>query len=945
MINFPEIEKKITKYWQKNKIFEKTLKQRKNCPIFSFYDGPPFATGLPHYGHILASTIKDVIPRYWTMKGYYVPRRWGWDCHGLPIENIIEEKLKISGKKQIEEIGIEKFNKSCREAVLTYAKEWGKMVERIGRFVDFENSYKTMDNDYIESVWWALKEIWKKGLIYEGRKVLLYCPRCECPISSFEVAMDNSYQEVTEKSIIVKFRVKNRDKNLFLLAWTTTPWTLPGNMALAINKDFDYLLVEQNQELYLIAESRKKILEGEFKVLKKYKGKDLAGIQYEPLYNIEEAKENKNKYQVFSADFVSSDEGTGIVHSAPVYGEDDYQLGIKFDLPIIPLLDNKGIFNEKAPIIIQGKKFKESESIIKDDLFKRGLIYKEEQTTHSYPFCWRCNSVLFYSAIPAWFINIQKIKKELIRLNEDINWYPAHLKYGRFLKGIESAPDWTISRNRYWASPLPIWKCGKCQHQLFIGSLKELKQNQVGNLKIKDLHRPYIDRIKIKCPKCHHLMKRITEVVDCWVESASMLFAEIHYPFKNRNNFKKRFPAHFIAEYIPQTRAWFYVMHVISTILFNKPAFKNAVGTGTILNEKGEKMSKSKRNFPDPWEMIERYGVDSLRFYLMSSSVMKGEDLFFSEKELREIYQKNVLLTLNILSFYKDYQPLGKQNFSTKSKHILDIWILSRLNYLIKETTNKIDNYDVVLATKEIKAFISDFSLWYLRRSRERFKQGDKQGIKVFGYVLFQLAIIIAPFMPFLAEHIYQAIGGKKKSVHLEDWPKVNKKLINEKLNQKMEKVREIVTLALAERAKVEIKVRQPLASLKIKNQKSKIKNKELLDLIKDEVNVKKIVFDPKIKNEIELDTKITAELREEGMIRDIIREIQGMRKKAGLKPKDKILIQYLGTPELNKILEKNKKIILIETKAQSFSLKDREKKFIVESEITIDGQALQLFI
>ena len=950
IINFPEAEKKIIQYWQKNKIFEKTLKQRKNCPIFSFYDGPPFATGLPHYGHILASTIKDVVPRYWAMKGYYVPRRWGWDCHGLPIENIIEEKLKISGKKEIEQIGIEKFNKSCQEAVLTYAEEWGKMVERIGRFVDFENSYKTMDNDYIESVWWAIKEIWKKGLIYEGRKVLLYCSRCESPISNFEVAMDNSYQVVTEKSIVIKFRVKNAEKiieenkNLFLLAWTTTPWTLPGNMALAINKDFDYLLIEQNKELYLIAELRKNILKGEFKILKKYQGKDLIGIQYEPLYNIEEVKENKNKYQVFSADFVNVDEGTGIVHIAPIYGEDDYQLGVKSDLPLIPLLDSKGIFNEKAPEFIQQKRFKESELIIKNDLFQRGLIYKEEETTHSYPFCWRCNTALFYNAISAWFINIQKIKKTLIQLNKNINWYPIHLKYGRFLNGLESAPDWTISRNRYWASPIPIWKCKKCEAQTCIGSIKELKEKQRGDLEIKDLHRPYIDKIKLNCSKCQSTMERVLEVIDCWLESASMPFAEIHYPFKNKNSFKKRFPAHFIAEYIPQTRGWFYVMHIISAILFNKPAFKNAIATGTILNEKGEKMSKSKRNFPDPWEMIEKYGVDSLRFYLMSSPVMKGEDLFFSEKELKEIYQKNILLTLNILSFYTDYQSLGKQNFSIKSAHILDKWILSRFNSLIKETTNKMDNYDVVSTTKEIKAFISDFSLWYLRRSRERFKQGDRQGIKVFGYVLFQLSIIIAPIMPFLAEHIYQIIGGKRKSVHLEDWPKINKKLINKKLEEKMEKVREVVTLTLAERAKAGIKVRQPLQKLKVKSLKLKVE-KELLSLIKEEVNVKKIIFDSKIKNEVELDTKITVELKEEGIIRDIIREIQGMRKKANLKPKDKISIQYFGTEKLNKILEENKKIILTETKAESFFLKDESKNFIVKNEITIDGENLQLFI
>jgi len=948
-INFPKIEEKILKFWQKNKIFEKSISRRKGNPFFSFYDGPPFATGLPHYGHILASTIKDVIPRYWTMKGYYVPRRWGWDCHGLPIENIIEEKLKISGRKQIEKKGIGKFNKFCRETVLLYTKEWGKMVERIGRFVDFENSYKTMDNNYIESVWWALKKTWDKGLIYEGRRVLLYCPRCECPISNFEVAMDNSYKEVAEESIFVKFRTKNaekiigiKDKNLFLLAWTTTPWTLPGNIALAISKKLNYILVKQNKEFYLIAESRKDVLGKKFKLLKKYQGKDLIGIKYEPLYKIKEIREKelKNSYYVLPADFVSPEEGTGLVHIAPVYGEDDYKLAIKFNLPIVSFLDNKGKFNQKAPKFIQEKGFKESELLIKKDLFQRNLSYKKEEITHSYPFCWRCGAILFYNAIPAWFIDIQKIKKKLIKLNKEINWYPSHLKFGRFLKGIESAPDWTISRNRYWASPMPVWKCKKCKHQLFIGSIKELKQKQIGNSKIEDLHRPYIDKIKLRC-ECGSKMERVLEIVDCWLESASMPFAEIHYPFKNKNNFQKRFPAQFIAEYISQTRAWFYVLHVISAILFGEPAFKNVVATGTILSEKGEKLSKSKRNFPDPWVIINKYGADSLRFYLMSSSVMKGEDLFFSEKELKEVYQKNILLLLNILSFYEDYQLSKNQNTLTKSKHILDKWILSRLNYLIKEATNKMDNYDVVSTAKEIRSFISDFSLWYLRRSRDRFKKGDQQGLKVFQCVLCQVSFVIAPFMPFLADHIYKNLRGKKKSVHLEDWPKVDKKLIDEKLNQKMEKVRKIVALALAKRAKAGIKVRQPLSELRIANYELR-KEKELLNLIKEEVNVKKITFGKKLK----LDTKITAELKEEGIIREVIRQIQEMRKQAGLKPKDKISVQYSGTSKLNQVLERNKKTILKEVKIKNLILGEKTKQvFVAEKELTVDQQKLKLAI
>jgi isoleucyl-tRNA synthetase len=1158
LINISKIEQDVLKFWKKNKIFEKSLRERKKCPIFGFYDGPPFATGSPHYGHILASTIKDVVPRYWAMKGYYVPRRWGWDCHGLPIENIVEEKLKISGKKEIEKIGIKKFNKVCQNSVLVYAKEWGKMVDRIGRFIDFENAYKTMDNNYIESVWWALKEIWKKGLIYEGRKVLLYCPRCECPISNFEVAMDSSYRELKEESIIVKFRTKNaeeiigiKDKNLFLLAWTTTPWTLPANTALAVAKNLDYILVRQNKEFYILAESRKETLNGNFQVLKKYKGRDLIGIEYEPLFQMP----SKNNYKVVPADFVSSEEGTGIVHIAPVYGEDDYKLGIEFNLPIIPLLDVKGKFNEKAPKFIQKKGFKESEALIKNDLFQRNLLYKKEKTSHSYPFCWRCGTTLFYNAIPAWFINIQKIKKKLIRLNKNINWHPSHLKYGRFLKGIESAPDWTISRNRYWASPLPIWKCNKCGQQEIIGSKKDLlkqkfstnkyfilrhgqtiyqtekkeklypypekkpikltqkgekqinsliceikklnidfiyssdtyrvkqtagilskelglkinldshlrdinwgiyngktkkeffkyfsnpeerfykrpkkgenwldikkrmtafikkidkkhqnktilivshgdplwllqgamngltnkgllkeirggfiKTAELRHLKFKnlpynqngelDFHRPYIDEIKFFCPKCKEKMTRISEVIDCWMESASMPFAEIHYPFENKNYFKNRFPAHFVAEYIAQTRAWFYVMHVVAAVLFNKEPFKNVIATGTILNEKGEKLSKSKKNFPDPWQIIDKYGVDALRFYLMSSLVMKGEDLFFSEKELKEIYQKNILILLNVFSFYETYQlPLS---FKPKSSYILDKWILSRLNELTKKTIDRMNNYDVVPATKAIKDFISDLSLWYLRRSRKRFKNGDKKGIKTFGYVIFQLSKIIAPFTPFIADYIYQAVGAKKKSVHLEDFPKPNQKLINKKLNQHMDLIRKIVSLGLKVRALAGIKVRQPLSVLKIQITNFKLQ-KELLELIKDELNVEKIDIVKAIKKptvrtqeknwviekedslKISLNIKITPKLKEQGILREATRHIQKLRKELGLKPRHKILIGGFGPTFLNKILLKNKDFILKETIAKDFILdKDLKLDFNIKKEVKINQEKLWLAI
>ena len=809
---FPEIEEELLKYWEENKVFEKSLDKPAPRGDFVFYDGPPFATGLPHYGHILASTIKDVIPRYKTMRGYHVERKWGWDCHGLPIENIVEQQLGISGKKQIEECGIAEFNRACREGVLKYAAEWGKMVRRIARWVEFDSSYKTMDSSYMESVWWALKQIWDKKLIYEGRKVLLWCPRCETPISNFEVAMDNSYEEVKEEAVVVKFRIHNAPRpplNLrggegelptYLLAWTTTPWTLPGNVALAVGENIDYVRVRVGVEHYILAKARLAVLDGPYEIIQGMKGGDLVGLEYEPLFKIPALK-SKKAFQVYSADFVNTEDGTGIVHTAVVYGEDDYNLGLKYKLPIVPLLDEKGIFNDKVPELIRGKYFKDSEAVIKDDLEQRGLLFKREMSTHSYPFCWRCETVLFYNAIPAWFIKIQKIKKKLLRLNEKINWYPEHLKHGRFQKGIENAPDWNISRNRYWATPLPFWRCvggpplrgshnkslalsgatklsfeRSCDNVACVGSLKELQERAVNYDEVYksrvlsdiDLHRPYIDGIKLKCDKCGGEMRRISEVVDCWVESASMPFAEFHYPFKNEEEFKRRYPADFVAEYIAQTRAWFYVMHVLGATIFGKPPFKNVVTTGTILNEKGEKLSKSKRNYPEPQEIIDRYGVDALRFYLMTSPVMQADNLFFAERQVDEVYKKVVLLTLNVVSFYKMYAPGDKSlalSGATKLsfKRVLDRWIVARLQEMIRDMTEAMDKYDVVRAGRLIPEFVNDLSTWYLRRARDRFKSAKRrerdQALATSYYVLDTLSKLLAPFMPFLAEHVWQVDG------------------------------------------------------------------------------------------------------------------------------------------------------------------------------------------
>ena len=919
-------EEETLKFWQEKEIFKKSVEKTAPEGEYAFYDGPPFATGLPHYGHILSSVIKDVVPRYWTMKGYHVRRRWGWDCHGLPIENIVEKELEVSGKKDIEnKVGIEKFNKTCESKVLKYTNDWKKMVARIGRWIEFDNAYKTMDSTYMESVWWALKTIWEKELIYEGRKVLMYCPRCETPVSKAEVAMDNSYKEITEESLTAKFKIKNPEKhdlpeNSYFLAWTTTPWTLPGNVALAVGEDIDYALVEKEGEHLILA---KKFAQ-DLKVEKTFKGKDLVDIEYAPLFDIKAIHETgKKAWYVTLADFVTTEEGTGIVHTAVVYGEDDYLLGQKIDLPVVPLLDEKGHFNKLAPELIEGKYFKGAEKEIKADLEKRGLVFAREQYTHSYPHCWRCDTQLFYNAISAWFINVQKVKKKLISENENINWFPKHLKHGRFLNILETAPDWNISRNRFWATPLPFWKCKNdaCANQECIGSVEELKEKAVNfnevydtdKVEDMDLHKHKMDQVKLKC-KCGGEMKRIPEVIDCWVESGSMPFAEFHYPFENEKVFKARYPGQYIAEYIAQTRAWFYYMHVMAVLLFDKASYENCVTTGTILNDKGEKLSKSKQNFTDPWEIINEYGVDALRYYLMTSVVMQAENLLFNDREVRDVYNKVINILSNVTTFYQMHadkaDPKAK---AAQSKNILDRWILARLNQLVQTTTTKMDNYNTIKAGRPIKDFIDDLSTWYVRRSRQRFKDGDQEALATLKEVLLTLSKVMAPFTPFIAENIYQEISKEKESVHLEEWPKVDKKLIDEELIGQMVKVREHVEKGLALREEAQIKVRQPLNKFQVSGLGLA---EDLLVLIADEINVKAVSEGKDYK----LDTKLNKELKEEGLVRELIRSVNALRKKQGLTIKDKVEVNFqTEDQELVKVIENNHDELCKGTSSKSF--------------------------
>lgn len=930
MLSLPKIELEILDFWKKNNIFQKSLQKESPNGDYVFYDGPPFATGLPHYGHILSSMIKDVIPRYWTMKGYHVRRRWGWDCHGLPIEHLVEQKLKISGKKQIEAFGIAKFNETCRQEVLTYAAHWKEMVERIGRWVEFDNSYKTMDTTYMESVWWALKNIWDKGLIYEGRKVLLYCPRCETPISKFEVAMDNSYEDVTEMAVTVRFKLhpgqkigdwKTTDAS-YMLSWTTTPWTLPGNVALAVGPDIEYVIVKKipgepadREEILILAKARlEQTVPGRYAILKQAQGSELVNLTYEPLFEIPAVKATgKKSHYVAPADFVTIEDGTGVVHTAVMYGEEDYNLGVKLDLPMVPLLTSQGKFNDKAPKLVQEMSFKEGDEIVILDLQQRGLLFNQEAFTHAYPHCWRCESPLFYNAIEAWFINIQKVKGKLIKFNEKINWYPEHLKHGRFKNNLETAPDWNISRNRYWATALPFWKCEKdeCTETVCIGSIAELKKLAVNFSEVYksdrvedvDLHKHLIDKVVLKCTKCHGTMRRIPEVIDCWVESGSMPFAELHYPFENEKLFKQRQQGNgkYIAEYIAQTRAWFYYMHVVSVILFNDISFKNVVTTGTILNEKGDKLSKSKRNYPDPWDVINKYGVDALRFYLMSSVVMQAENLNFSETEVREIYNKVVNTLYNVASFYGLYASGNVDN--VPSADLMDRWIISKLELLIEEVTRQMDEYNTVKSLRVLGDFIQELSTWYLRRSRDRFKNASTR-LEVetsLREVMQTLARLIAPFMPFAAEHLWQIVKSKDAdSVHLAAWPDSSSYAVDIGVVEEMKQVRAIVEKVHALRASVSIKIRQPLIKLEITQDFS---DDLYLKIIADEVNVKEVAVEKHIEEgshmvtdeakSVALHIGMTDELKAEGTLRELVRMTNALRKQKGLKPSDRVSITY----------------------------------------------------
>ena len=913
-----QTEEEILKFWKGKKIFEKSLNKGKGKKPYVFYDGPPFATGMPHYGHILGSVTKDIFGRFWTMKGRYVRRVWGWDCHGLPIENIAEQGLKINSKDEIEKMGVKKFNDYCRNCVMEYANAWEKVIERIGRWADMKDSYKTMDNDYIESVWWGFKKLWEKGFIYQGEKVLMYCPRCSTPLAKAEIAMDNSYKNVKEESVVVKLKIK--DENTYALTWTTTPWTLPSNLALAVNPNFDYIYVKDrsNGETYLIG---KEVLsqfykdKAQYDIVKEVKGRKLEGKEYEPLFPY--FKNIQNAFKFLIGDFVTSEDGTGIVHIAPAFGEEDYNICKKYGIPLVQPVDERGRFTQEVKDF-SGRFVHDSNIDIIKFLKSQGKVVLVKKIDHEYPFCYRCDTKLIYRAIPAWFVNIQKIKPKLLKLNEKIKWYPDFLKEGRVKYTIETAPDWNISRNRYWASAMPIW-VSEDGEKLVVGSVKELKK-YAKDLKGKvDLHKDFLDKVILK--KGGKDFKRVPEVLDCWFESGSMPFAQFHYPFENKKIFKKNFPAQFVAEYIAQVRTWFYYMMVLSTILFDEPPFENVVTTGTILAEDGQKMSKSKKNFTDPMILIDKYGSDALRFYLMSCSVMNAEDFNFSDKGVDEIYKKVILILYNTSKFYESVREkeTGK---NSNSKDLTDRWIMSRLNEAGMKINSYFEEHNTIKACNEIRGFVEDLSTWYVRVNRDRLEE-DRSARETLRYALNELSKAIAPILPFSSEHVYHSLNGKKSSVHLELYPKFDKKKIDQNLILRMSKIRNIVSAGLRERDKEQIGLKWPLAQATIIGGDFKLK-KDDEEIIMSQLNVKSLSYKEGHANQdivVDLDTHITPKLEAEGYAREMTRQVQAFRKHLGLEKKDIIDLIIVADDKFKEVLEKESRFIKERTNSKTLKV------------------------
>jgi isoleucyl-tRNA synthetase len=1002
-VSFPKLEEEILAFWEKGDVFRESIRGRSGGREFVFYDGPPFATGLPHFGHFLPGTIKDIIPRYKTMKGYMVERRFGWDCHGLPVEYEMEKELGISGKRQIEDYGIAKFNEACRSIVLRYVQEWRRIVTRLGRWVDFDNDYKTMAPDYMESIWWVVKQLWEKGLLYEGYYILPYCPRCSTVLSNHELNL-GGYRDVRDPAITVKFELAC-EPGTFILAWTTTPWTLPSNLALALGEDISYVKVRDGAERYILAKAR---LPAYYKSGAGYTvewekpGRDLAGLAYRPLFPYFAGLADKGAFKTLTGDFVTTEDGTGIVHIAPGFGEDDYRVMKETGVPVVCPVDEECRFTEEVPDY-RGEFVKDADKAIIKRLKDEGRLVHREQYAHSYPHCWRCDSPLIYRAISSWFVNIAKIKDRMVATNQEIYWMPEHIRDGRFGKWLEGAREWAISRNRYWGNPIPVWVCESCGKKECIGSRAELAARSGQNP--GDLHKHFVDALTWKC-SCGGVMRRVPEVLDCWFESGAMPYAQNHYPFENKERFEEHFPADFICESLDQTRGWFYTLHILGAALFDRPAFLHNITSGLVLAADGKKMSKSLRNYTDPMDVVNTYGAEALRLFLMRSAATRAEETRFSDEGVRETLKTVIIPLWNAYSFFVTYANIDKaspESAPENPANPLDRWILSETERLAEEVTSQMERYDLPRAIEPVVEFIDILNNWYIRRSRRRFWRSENDNDKAEAYrslwhVLVELSKITAPIMPFVSEAVYRNLRAPSmpESVHLCDYPIAREEKRDRDLELKMKIVRSAVSMGRAIRSMHAIKTRQPLAALYLvtKNPQEKSILLEMEDIIREEINVKEVIFrdneedlveytakpnyralgrdlgrdmkaaaekiealsmgeiasllegatlsldiggrsleltaesvevrrvekqNLKVLNEgsrtVGLDPQITEDLKAEGIIRDLVRGIQNVRKESGLDVSDRVeIFLHTGEASLREAAEDFQDYLLSET-------------------------------
>ena len=907
-MNFVEREKQVEKFWEDNQIFEKSMKVREGNPSYVFYDGPPTANGKPHIGHVETRVIKDMIPRYRTMKGYQVPRKAGWDTHGLPVELEVEKKLGLDGKDQIEKYGVEPFIEQCKESVWKYEGMWEDFSHTVGFWADMKNPYVTYHNDYIESEWWALKEIWKKGLLYEGHKIVPYCPRCGTPLSSHEVAQ--GYKDVKERSAVVRFKVKGEDA--YILAWTTTPWTLPSNVALCVNPDEDYVKVTSKGYTYYMAAALVDTVLGEgAEILEHYQGKDLEFKEYEPLFPYAEKRiGNKKAYYVVCDTYVTLTDGTGVVHIAPAFGEDDSKVGHRYDLPFVQLVNEKGEMTEETPWA--GTFCKKADMAVLQALEDKDLLFDAPLFEHSYPHCWRCDTPLIYYARETWFIRMTAVKEDLIRNNNTINWIPESIGKGRFGDWLENVQDWGLSRNRYWGTPLPVWQC-ECGHQDCIGSIEELKEKADNCPDDIELHRPYIDAVTIKCPKCGKEMHRVPEVIDCWFDSGSMPFAQHHYPFENKEIFEKQFPAQFISEAVDQTRGWFYSLLAISTLLFNKAPYENVIVLGLVQDENGQKMSKSKGNAVDPFDALQTYGADAIRWYFYTSSAPWLPSRF-AGKTVVEGQRKFMGTLWNTYAFFVLYANIDnfdatKYSLEYDKLAVMDKWLLSRLESTVKAVDDNLANYRIPEAAKALQSFVDDMSNWYVRRSRERFWAKGMEQDKINAYMTLYTALVTvakaaAPMIPFMTEDIYQNLvksidASAPESIHLCDFPEVHENWIDPKMEEDMADLLEIVVMGRAARNTANIKNRQPIGTMYVK---SEFQLSEFYkEIIEDELNVKEVVFKDDIADFISYSFK--PQMRTVGpkygkllnKIKTVLSELDGNKAMAELKSTGELKLDIDG--------------------------------------------------